>query len=116
MGKRVIRFFAFVFLNLLAACAPAAFWVSGLPGSASTEWKLLFSPVALLLLDFWVLDPAVACCILAAFLLLVGLVSALLHRPRKAWVVVPSVVFLASLVQGLWTAAIVGGIDAIGHT
>jgi hypothetical protein len=116
MSNKAVRFLAFWGLNLLAAYVPALLYVPGLAGSASVGWKFLFSPVLLAGLLLWATDPVVAWCILLAFVGALGLTSAGLCWSRKAWVVVPSVVGLYSLLQGLVAAHIISGIDAIGHS
>ncbi|HEY1375990.1 MAG TPA: hypothetical protein VGF55_04315 [Gemmataceae bacterium] len=116
MTNRVVSFLALWGLNVLAAYAPAVLYVPGLAGSAGAGWKFLFSPVLLAGLWLWVTDPAVAWCLLIAFVGALGLASAVLCRVRRAWTVVPGIVGVYSLVQGLFAAAVINGIDGVGHS
>lgn len=113
---RVLRFFALLGLNLVASYAPAVFWLVGLPGTANAGYEFLASPVALVLLSFWVTDAAVALCVLAGFLFLLVALSAGFCRSRSAMVAIPGVLFVLSLLQGLLVTWIVRGIEAIGHS
>ena len=101
-------------LNLVAAYAPALFWVPGLPGSGNAE-MFVFSPVAF---GFFVcMDvPIVGWFLLPAFLLLVVMWSWRCARSSGAWVLMPCGLFLYSLVQGLAFAWLIQGIHAIGRS
>jgi hypothetical protein len=114
-SKKWVTILAFACLNLLAAYVPALLWVPGLPGSASTERKLLYSPVLLAGLCLDATNPLAAASVLVGFLLLVGLASVLLHRSRSAWLATPTALIIYSLLQGLTAAWLVRGIDAVGH-
>jgi hypothetical protein len=116
MKNRRPTFLAFLCLNLLAAYVPALSWVPGLPWSASAGWKYLFSPVLLVLFLLWTENQVVAWCVLIAFLALVGLASALLYQSRKAWAIVPWVLAIYCLLQGLLVALLINAINAIGHS
>jgi hypothetical protein len=116
MSNKLASFLAFWGVNLLAAYAPALLYVPGLAGSGSAGWKFLLSPVLLAELLLWATDPLKIWCILTAFVSALGLVSAVLCRAPKAWVVVPCVVGIYSLLQGLLAAQLISGIDAIGHS
>jgi hypothetical protein len=116
MSNKSITFVMFLCLNLLAAYSPSAFWVPDLPGSASLGWKYLFSPVGLILLLGDVMNPVAAWFVLIAFLTVIGLASALLYHSKTAWLTVPCVVAVYSLLQGLLVARAISGIDAIGHS
>jgi hypothetical protein len=116
MSNKRGYFLAFLCLNLVAAYAPGLLWVTDLPGSASTGWKFLFSPVLLVLLMVWVTNDVVGWCVLIGFVVLIGLASAFLYRWRMSWLVLPCAIIAYSLIQGLLAAQIISGIDAIGHS
>src|SRR5438270_586674 len=115
MRSRKVTFLTFLLANVLAAYAPAVSWVPDLGGTTSVGCRFLFSPVAFALLVRRVEDPDAAWGVLAVFLLLLVVISALLSRWKKAWVAVPVIVFVVCLVQGQLFAAAISGIDAIGH-
>ena len=117
MGNKWLSFLALLGLNLLAAYAPAVLWVPGVAGSMSAAgWKFLFSPVLFALIMASATHPAVAWCILIAFLIGFSGVTAVVCRWKTAWYVMPWIVLAYSLMQGLLGAHIINGIDAIGHS
>lgn len=114
-NNKGLAFATFLVVNLSAAYVPAFFWVPDLPGTASEEWKFLISPVAFILLWINAKDVMVCWVVLGIFFLSIGLLSAVLYRSRTAaWLFVPSVIFVISLLQGLLFAEIIRGIDGIG--
>src|SRR5262245_50271340 len=104
MSKKVVPFLTFYGLNLLAAYAPTVLYVPGLAGSASAAWKFLFAPVLFVGLLLWATDPVVAWCLLVGFFAVLGLLSAASCRSHRAWYVVPCLVAIYSLLQGLLAA------------
>jgi hypothetical protein len=109
-------FLLFLVSNLMAAYAPGVLWLPSLPGYGASPWLLPLSPVLLVMFLLGSENPVACCAVLVAFLLLIATLSAQLYRLRPAWVILPGVLFLLSLVQGLLLAEIVRGIDAIGHS
>lgn len=116
MTNKWAAFWVFLCLNLLAAYAPAVIYVPGLPGATSTGWKVLFSPVLLLLIMVWATNSVVAWFMLIGFVVGVGLTSALLFWSKWAYLAVPGILFVYSMSQGLLAAQIISGINAIGHS
>ena len=114
----------FFCVNLLAAYVPAVVtvvWLTGLVSwRESPETKLtmfLVSPVGFAgVLLSSVIDPASATAAwlcLAAFIPLLFWASAALHNSRKAWVAIPTTVFVYSLLQGVLFAGILNGLNAL---
>jgi hypothetical protein len=115
---------AFFCLNLLAAYAPAVaamIWIAGVlswrDSPAIVLTLFLFSPVGLAgLLMSSVIDPtsaAAAWFCLAAFIPLLFWASTALHNSRKAWIAIPSVIFVYSLLQGMLFAGAIGALHAM---
>jgi hypothetical protein len=61
-------------------------------------------------------DPEVCFGILAAYFVLLTILAWCFNGARPAFWMVPGVLFGISLVQGRFVAALVNGIDAIGHS
>jgi hypothetical protein len=112
---QVVSFSAFLGLTLVAAYAPALWYIPGLPGSGFVVWKLLFAPVLLVLLVLGAGGPLEGWIVFLALLALLVLASARGHRTRMAWFVVPAVLGGYSLLQGLLAASLIRGLDAIGR-
>jgi hypothetical protein len=115
MSDKAVTTLQFWALNLLAAYAPAVFYIPGM-ARENLGWGFLIAPVLLALLFCWAIDTVAACVILLVFVGMLGFISAAFRRSRIAWVVVPLLVGLYSLSQGLMGAEILHGIDAIGHS
>jgi hypothetical protein len=120
--KKITAFFC---VNLLAAYAPAVLWIMRTsqwlldqPGGPGKPTMLLTSPVwlAWLLITLMMDATSVAAgwCLLAAFILLLFLASAALHNSWKAWVAMPSIVLVYSLLQAMLFASAISGLNAIG--
>jgi len=117
---------AFFCLNLLAAYAPAVLWIMMTsewmldePGTPGKPTMLLTSPVGfawlLITLRMDATSVAAGWCLLAALILLLFLGSAALHNSRKAWLAMPSIVLVYSLLQAVLFTSAISGINAIGH-
>lgn len=116
MANKRVSFLLFLVGNLAAAYTPGVLWLPGLPGEGASPWLLPDSPVLLVMFFLDWENPLAWCTVFVAFLILIATLSALWRRFRLAWFVLSSVLFVASLIQGLLVAAIVRGIDAIGHS
>jgi hypothetical protein len=125
MNNKPKRITAFFCVNLLAAYAPAVFWVLrtsqwylDLPGSPGKPTVLLISPVGFAWFLTWLMMDATSIaagwCLLAAFILLLFLASAALHNVRMACVAMPSIVLVYSLLQAVLFASAISGLNAIG--
>lgn len=115
MTWKLGSFLRLLFLNVLAAYAPGLLWVGSLPAGAHKGLIFLFSPVLLIALGT---DDSLLLgwfC-LGGFFVTVVFLSAVGSRSRTATMVIPCIVFAASLVQGLLVASVIAGIDAIGHS
>jgi hypothetical protein len=104
----------FLFLNLLAAYAPALFCLPLLPAGANRPLVLLFFPVASGLLGSG--NLASAWCGLGAFYLVVLILSACFYPARVARLVLPAVLFAHSLLQGYGLVGFIAGLNALGHS
>jgi hypothetical protein len=114
-GKRG-SFPLFLIVNLAAAYAPGLLWLPSLPGQGASPWLVPLSPLLLVMFSLNT-ENSLACCVVLMILLLsIGSLSAVFSRFRRAWIVVPAVLFVLSLMQGLIVTEIVQGIDAIGHS
>src|SRR5437016_1870578 len=100
--KFLLKFFGFFGLNLLAAYAPSLLWVPWFPGSSGKAWVFLVSPVGCSIID--ATSFTVVWCYLGGFLTIVGILSALTFRSKDTWVIVPSLIAVYSLLQGVMTA------------
>jgi hypothetical protein len=102
-------------VNLLALYAPALFWLRDEPTS-SPALGYLCSPflLALLLagsshpLDWFVL------LFLVALILLLIWASVALHNSWKAWVAIPTIVFVYSLLQAMAVVSVLHGLNSHG--
>jgi hypothetical protein len=102
-------------LNLLAAYIPAVVCVRDLP-KVSPTLAYLSSPVVLVgIATSYATNDAGGWFFLVAFILLLFLTSAGLHNSRKAWVAIPSIVFVYSLLQGMLAAGLINALGGIGH-
>jgi hypothetical protein len=101
----------FFCVNLLAAYVPAVACVMNLRGIVNSALAYLFSPVLLVGMVTGMVtnttNVAVGWFFLAAFILLLFWASAALHKSQKAWVAIPSIVFVSSLLQGMLLASLV---------
>jgi hypothetical protein len=104
-------FLRFLFLNLMAAYSPGFLWIPTLPGTRTLneDWALLlYSPIF--------------CCPLSespfflgvmAFVAMITLTSAIMHRWSPAWFIVPVLIAVLSLLQGFCVAALFSGLNGI---
>lgn len=107
---------AFFCVNLLAAYVPAVVCVMNLGPNANPTLAYLISPVLFAGLITWdAAGYAGGCFCLAALILLLFWASAALRNSWKAWVAIPTLVFVYSLLQGMAAVSALHGIDAIGH-
>jgi hypothetical protein len=104
------RFFGMLGLNLLASYVPAFLWVPSLPGTFNVAQMILISPVIL------TLPNNRECLILGIFFLTISILALALNGWPRAIIIVPVIIFVYSLVQGLMFLRIMQGIDAIGHS
>jgi hypothetical protein len=112
-GKRG-SFPLFLIVNLAAVYAPGLVWLPSLPGQGASLWLVPLSPVLLAIFSLNTEDSLACCVALMILLLSIGALSAVFCRFRYAWIAVPTVLFVLSLMQGLLVTEIVQGIDAIG--
>lgn len=111
------QFAMLLVLNLVAAYVPGLFWVPGLPGSGSSALIYLFSPVAPLLLFLMGSSSLILpTSFLGSFICVIMTLSFLLRRSRIAMIAMPVLLFFLCLIQGLWFAEAIRGIDAIGNS
>ncbi len=106
----------FTIINLIAVYAPGLLWLPGLPGEGASPWLIPCSPVLIVMFALWTDEPAVACAAFLALLAVVVALSMCFYRFRRAWLLLPCVLFFLSLIQGCMVARIISGIDAIGHS
>jgi hypothetical protein len=114
------KIFVFSCVNLLAAYAPwlAVVWVTNLyvPESSKVV-ALLFSPVAFPVI---VIDPLTTAgawfslFFLAAFIILLFWASVAWRNSLVAWITIPGLVFVSSLLQGMLLASFISGLNALG--
>jgi hypothetical protein len=93
-GDQRASFLLFLVCNLVAAYVPGVFWWLSSPADSASPWLV---PVFFLLVSA---SPLFLCAVYAAFLLLIAGLSAHCYRLRSAWVILPGVLFLSSLIQG----------------
>jgi hypothetical protein len=106
---------AFFCVNLLAAYVPALVCVTDLP-KVSPALVYLCSPVVFAgIATSYATNDAGGWFFLAALILLLFLASAALHNSRTAWVAIPSLVFVYSLLQGMLAVAVINALGGIGH-
>ena len=103
-------------LNLAAVYFASLMWVPTLPGPGSTPEVWLISPVAFLLLLWWVTNRLAGLLIWGAFMMLLTILSIAIPRSRAVLIAMPIMLFVLSLLQGLLTARIIDGIHAMGHS
>ncbi|CEF49237.1 unnamed protein product [uncultured bacterium] len=107
------RFLATFGMNLLAAYVPSLFCMAAMRPDSS--WAYLWSPVCLAVLMLGTFSLAVQLVVLGAFLASV-LALSLLCRIAKARCVLAGWIFIVCFVQGLLSAGVISGIDAIGRS
>jgi hypothetical protein len=106
------KIMAFFCVNLLAAYVPAVVCVMDLGPKVSSAFAYLISPF---LLTGLMVDSTSAAArwfflfFIAAFILLLFWASAALHNSRKAWVAIPSILFVSSLLQGMFIVSFLKG-------
>lgn len=113
MARKLHQYLGYFGLNLLAAYLPSLYWMAAM--SPDNPLAYLWSPVCLAVLWVWTLSDAVALAILAVFVLAILALSLLCYAWRFKWAV-PGVIFAACFLQGLLSAALIAGINAIGHS
>jgi hypothetical protein len=101
-------------VNLLALYAPALFWLRNEPQVPALAY--LCSPFFLALLLASSSDPRdwFFLFLLVALILLLTWASAALHNSWKAWVAIPTIVFVYSLLQSMLVVGIVHALNAHG--
>jgi hypothetical protein len=106
----------FLCVNLLAAYIPAVACVMNLRGIVNPALAYLCSPFLFALLLAGSSHPGdwFFLFFLVALILLLIRASAALHNSWKAWVAIPGIVFVYSLLQGLLAAAVLNGLNAHG--
>ena len=110
-------FLLFLAINLAAAYTPGVFWLPLLPGHGAGPWLIPLSPILFIMFCLNSENPLVYGAVLVAFLLLIFLLSAQLYQlAPPARIILPVVLFVLSLMQGLLVTHIFQGIDAIGHS
>jgi hypothetical protein len=110
--RTIRQFVGFLLLNLLAAYAPAAFWLPFTPG-VPRGVAILVSPLLLVGLSLWIVSGAGICMMMAVFLTSIVLLSAGLCRSRIARFAIPFLLFSLSLAQGVVSGYIVDGLNAL---
>jgi hypothetical protein len=116
MASKRTSFNLFLTGNIAAAFAPGVFWLPSLPGQGASPWLVPLSPILLLMFSLDTDNPLACGAVLLTFLLLVACLTFLSQRFPSARIIVPTALFVLSLMQGLLVAAIVRGIDAIGQS
>jgi hypothetical protein len=106
---------AFFCVNLLAAYVPAVVCVMDQP-KVSPALVYLCSPLAFAgIATSYATNDVGGWFFFAAFMLLLVWGSAALHNSRKAWVAIPTIVFVYSLLQGMAARSVLNGLGGIGH-
>ncbi|HET6324487.1 MAG TPA: hypothetical protein VFG04_07285 [Planctomycetaceae bacterium] len=100
----------FFCVNLLAAYVPAVACVMNLRGIVNPALGYLISPILLPWMVTSDTNVAVGWFCLAAFLLLLFWASAALRNSLVAWMAIPSLVFVYSLLQGMLATRILNGL------
>ena len=95
-------------VNLLAAYVPAVVCVMDLPGKVNPALAYLGSPVLLAGLITW--SDAGGWFCLAVLILLLFWASAALRNSLVAWIAIPSLVFVYSLLQAMAAVAVLNGL------
>jgi hypothetical protein len=125
IGKTIIVL-PFFCVNVLAAYVPTPLFLREISFSSRPKDAFFRVPVYLAYLAVESRGPApppfdqpplIGRGLVVAFLLLLFVASAALYNSRKAWVAMPSIVLVYSLLQGVIAAIIIGlnALDAIGH-
>jgi hypothetical protein len=105
----------FFCVNLLAAYVPAVACVMNLGGIVNPALVYLCSPVAFAgIATSYATNDAGGWFFLAVLILLLFGASAALRNSLLAWIAIPSLVFVYSLLQAMAAVAVLHGIDAIG--
>jgi len=87
-----------------------------LPGKVNPALVYLTSPVAFAgVATSYATNDVGGWFFLAALILLLFWASAALHNSGKAWVAIPSIVFVYSLLQAMLAASVLNALDGIGH-
>jgi len=105
----------FFCVNLLAAYVPAVVCVMDLGPKESVALAYLISPVLFAGIATSAANLAGGWFFLAALILLLFLASAALRNSWKAWVAIPSLVFVYSLLQAKVAVGILIGLDGVAH-
>jgi hypothetical protein len=102
-------------VNLLALYAPALFWLRNEP-TTSPALAHLCSPFLFALLLGALSHPLgwFVLFFLVALILLLIWASAALHNSWKAWIAIPTIVFVYSLLQSMLFVGLVHGLNAHG--
>jgi hypothetical protein len=118
MKRSVNKFVGMLALDLLASYAPGILWVPSVVGvGGSLGLIFLISPVALLILIVSPTDAGpLGLGILSAYWLLMSGLAWCFNWSRYAFFIIPGLLLICSLAQGLLFAEIIHGIDAIGHS
>jgi|SRR5215831_7410203 len=118
MKRSVEKFVGMLVLNLLASYAPGILWVPSVLGVGGNLGLIfLISPVAFLILIVSPSDAGpLALGVLGAYVLFLAALAWCFSWSRLAFFVIPGLLIVYSLGQGLLFAEIIHGIDAIGHS
>jgi hypothetical protein len=122
MKSKPLRIMALFCVTLIAAYVPAPLFLRDILSSARPKEAFLNSPVAFACQVVESRYPRslmpvereryIGRCVLVAFLLLLFVASAAFYNSRKAWVAMPSIILVYSLLQGS-IAGFINGFNAL---
>ena len=111
------HFWLLLTLNLLAAYLPSLVWVEEVSAFGNQCLWYLYSPICFLVLFLKETNSLLPLTvILIVFWCVIMGASWAMRRERIAMAVMPLLLFVVSLLQGLLFADFLRGLDAIGHS